>query len=104
MPAATAVATSASRVARVWSTGSPVCGTKRGAVPGTSKVSGSAALSATSSARAAGFRPSGRADCRRFVWIHDTLPYELADTFGAAMEHGPQVFEQTVENAVSTRP
>ncbi|WP_433597967.1 hypothetical protein ACQPXH_19465 [Nocardia sp. CA-135953] len=36
------------------------------------------------------------ADGSRFVWIHDALPYDLADAFGAAMEHGLQVFEQSV--------
>ncbi|WP_433710065.1 SRPBCC family protein [Nocardia sp. CA-084685] len=42
------------------------------------------------------------ADGSRFVWIHDTLPHELADAFGTSMEHGLEVFKQTVENAVST--
>jgi hypothetical protein len=40
----------------------------------------------------------------RFVWIHDVLPDELAETFGASMEHGLQVFEQTVESAVAAKP
>jgi len=40
----------------------------------------------------------------RFVWIHDVLPDELADTFGPSMEHGLQVFKQTVESAVATTP
>ncbi|MFI7665306.1 SRPBCC family protein [Nocardia sp. NPDC049526] len=42
------------------------------------------------------------ADGSRFVWIHDTLPHELADAFGASMEHGLQVFKQSVETAVVT--
>jgi len=44
------------------------------------------------------------ADGSRFVWIHDTLPHELADAFGASMEHGLSVFKQTVESAVVAEP
>jgi len=38
----------------------------------------------------------------RFVWIHDVLPDELAPPFGAAMEHGLNVFKRVIE--ASRRP
>ncbi|WP_194814284.1 SRPBCC family protein [Nocardia sp. XZ_19_385] len=35
----------------------------------------------------------------RFVWMHDVLPAELADAFGAVMEQGIAMFKKTVESA-----
>lgn len=41
------------------------------------------------------------ADGSRFVRICDTLPHELAHAFGASMQHGLSLLEQTVERAVA---
>ncbi|WP_405165637.1 SRPBCC family protein [Nocardia sp. NBC_01499] len=34
----------------------------------------------------------------RFVWIHDVLPAELAEAFGAGMDEGLRSFKQTQES------
>ncbi|WP_433684176.1 SRPBCC family protein [Nocardia sp. CA-119907] len=44
------------------------------------------------------------ADGSRFVWIHDTLPHELADAFGVSMEHGLSLLKKTVESSVAAKP
>lgn len=38
----------------------------------------------------------------KFVWRHDVLPTELATAFGAAMDHGLEIFKQSVEARTST--
>lgn len=38
----------------------------------------------------------------RFVWIHDTLPDELADRYGPAMTHGLAVFKKSMENRATS--